>query len=260
MTFEPIRQELLVEAAPDLVWRELREPERILEWHGWEDPGLEAEIRSLYVDHAVVEEEGASLVLGGHRIRLVAAEGQDGQPGTATVLQLTRTPPAGDDEVDWEAIYDDVDEGWATFLHTLQFRIERHPGDPRRTGFWWGRTIDPYGPRPVVALGLGLLDDLQPGEPYEAVLPSGDELTGEVWFRTPHQVGITVDAWGDGLFVIAESPSLHPPHAAAMAVANVYGLADDERDGLLARLTRAWEAEFTAEPLPGELDGPPGPT
>ncbi len=252
MTFEPIRQELLIQAPPATVWQELRQPDRIIQWHGWEDPGLEAEIQALYVDTAVVEEEGTSLVLGGHRIRLDPADGEDGEPGGATVLQLTRTPPAPDEQVDWEAIYDDVDEGWATFLHTLQFRLERHPDDERRTGFWWGRTIDAYGPRPVVALGLDLLDELQPGEPYEATLSSGDELAGEVWFRTPHQVGVTVEAWGDGLLVVAESPSLHPPHAAAMVVANLYDVGDAERDALLGRITRAWNAEYTAEPLPSE--------
>lgn len=249
MSFEPIRQEILISATPDVVWRNLREPALIVEWHGWDDPGLDAEIQQLYVDHAVVEEEGSTLVLGGHRIRLEPTESDE---GTATVLQLTRTPPVGEDGMDWDAIYDDVDEGWATFLHTLQFRLDRHPEDRRRTGFWWGRTIDPYGPRPVVALGLGVLDDLHTGEAYEATLAGGQEVAGEVWFRTPHQVGITVADWGDGLLVLAESPSLFPPHAAAMMVASFYDMADEEREAVVDQLNAAWVSEFTAEPLPGE--------
>jgi hypothetical protein len=247
VTFEPIRQELLIQAPPSVVWRNLREPELIKEWHGWEDPGLEGEIQQLYVEGAIVEEEGASLVMGGHRIRLEPADDADGVADGATVVRLTRTPPPEDHALDWNEIYDDVDEGWGTFLHTLQFRLERHPDDTRRTGFWWGRTIDEYGPRAVVALGLAQLDELRPGDRYEA-----DGLAGEVWFQTTHQVGVTVDDWGDGLLVIAESPSLHPPHAASMAVANFYGLDDGAREGAIKRLTDAWQAEFTDQPLPGE--------
>jgi hypothetical protein len=252
VTFEPIREELLIQAPPAVVWRNLREPDLVRQWHGWEDAGLEAEIQALYVDGAIVEEEGSVLVLGGHRLRLEPAADEAGVDDAATVLQLTRTPPVGDQAVDWEAIYDDVDEGWSTFLHTLQFRLERHPDDERRTGFWWGRCIQDYGPRAVVALGLGVLDDLHAGDAYEATSAMGDELAGEVWFRTPHQVGITVEGWGDGLFVIAESPSLHPPHAASMAVANFYGIDDPEREAVIERITKAWQAEFTAEPLPGD--------
>lgn len=250
MSFEPIRQEILLNAAPDLVWRHLRDPDLILEWHGWEDPGLEAEVQQLYLDTAVVEDEGRVLVLGGHRIRLEPSEGAD---GPATVLQLTRTPPVSEDEMDWDAIYDDVDEGWATFLHTLQFRLDRHPDDQRRTAFWWGRSIDPYGPRPVVALGLGVLDELHTGESYEATMVTGDELAGEVWFRTPHQVGISVTDWGDGLLVIAESPSLFPPHAASMMVASFYNVDAVDRDAAVNRLTSVWQGEYTAEPLPGDI-------
>jgi uncharacterized protein YndB with AHSA1/START domain len=252
VTFEPIRQELLIQAPPEVVWRNLREPDLIHEWHGWEDPGLDTEIQQLYVEHAIVEEEARSIVLGGHRIRLEPTDDVDGTEGGATVLQLTRTPPADDQAMDWEAIYDDVDEGWGTFLHTLQFRLERHPDDHRRTGFWWGRTIDEYGPRPVVALGLQVVDELRPGDAYEATLPGGDVLTGEVWFQTVHQVGVTVDSWGDGLLVVAESPSLHPPHAASMAGANCSGVDAADRDAAIKRLTDVWQAEFTAEPLPGE--------
>jgi hypothetical protein len=252
VTFEPIRQELLIQAPPDVVWRNLREPDAIRQWHGWDDPGLEEEIQHIYVTAAIVEEEAASIVLGGHRVRLEAVDADDGTAGGATVVQLTRTPPAEPEAMDWAAIYDDVDEGWGTFLHTLQFRLERHPDDERRTGFWWGRTIDEYGPRAVSVLGLDVVDELRPGDRYEATVPTGEVLAGELWFHTVHQVGVTVDGWGDGLLVIAESPTLHPPHAASMAVASFYGVADAERDASIKRITDAWQAEFTAEPLPGE--------
>lgn len=255
MTFEPIRQELLIAATPEVVWNNLRDPDLIAQWHGWEDPGLEAEVRSLYLDLAVVEEEGTNIVLGGHRMRLEAVPGE-GDDDPATLLHLTRTPPTTDTELDWDAIYEDVDEGWATFLHTLQFRLERHPDDQRRTGFWWGRCIDPYGPRPVRALGLDVLDQLHAGDPYEVTAVTGDELAGEVWFRTPHQVGITVEAWGDGLLVLAESPTIYPPHAASMMVASVYGMDDPAREGLFERLSKAWAAEYTPEDIPGST--PPG--
>jgi hypothetical protein len=250
-SFEAIRHDILIHAPVDEVWHWLRDPARIREWHGWEDPGLDAEIQQLYIDMATPDDAAHELILGGHRLRLVDHD-DDG-----TSIQVTRCTPAVESTFDWTAGYDDIDEGWGTFLHQLQFAMERHPSDARRTGFWWGRTREPYGPRPVVALGLDALDELQPGDPYELTAAWGDELTGELWFRTAHQVGISVEGWGDGLLVLAESPTLFPPHAASMAIATTYGLADADRAGLLERMTAAWDAHFTIDeppPLPPDED------
>ena len=41
-----------------------------------------------------------------------------------------------------------------------------------------------------------------------------DLLSGEVWFRSNLQLGLTVDEWGDGLLLLAQSPSV--PGAASM--------------------------------------------
>ena len=35
-----------------------------------------------------------------------------------------------------------------------------------------------------------------------------------MWFRSPHQLGLTVDAWGPGLLLLAEAPNAPVPHGA----------------------------------------------
>jgi hypothetical protein len=67
--------------------------------------------------------------------------------GDGTVVRVTRPTS--------EAGYDEVDEGWLTFIQQLRFYLERHPGQKRRTLH--------------VATG-------------------GDE-----WFRSEHQVGTVRD-------------------------------------------------------------------
>lgn len=81
---------------------------------------------------------------------------------------------------------------------------------------------------------LGGLGELVAGERYAAGLVTGDELAGEVWFRAEHQLGLTVDGWGDGLLVVAEAP------AGTSAVLTTYGLDAAALEALRARLATSW--------------------
>ena len=47
---------------------------------------------------------------------------------------------------------------------------------------------------------------MEVGASYDVTPASGEHLQGQVWFRSPHQVGLTVQGWGDGLLVAAEMP------------------------------------------------------
>jgi uncharacterized protein YndB with AHSA1/START domain len=224
---EPARVEVGIDAPPEAVWRALREPEQIDRWFGWEYDGLDDEVRMIFEDGAHVVEEGAVVQFGGHRFTLVAGDGR-------TVVRVTRCAPVVGEA--WDDIFsEDVEEGWLTFLQQLRLSLERHPGEARRTVFLQGA---PSAPTPVAdVLGLGAVAGLPTGAPYRAVAAPGDELEGELWFRSDHQLGLTVAAWGDGLLVLSTS-STAPAPPPVMAVLTTYGL--DE--AALADLQRRWEA------------------
>ncbi len=43
---------MAVRAPVERVWQALRDPAEIRRWHGWNEPGLDAEIQFIFVDHA----------------------------------------------------------------------------------------------------------------------------------------------------------------------------------------------------------------
>ena len=58
---------------------------------------------------------------------------------------------------------------------------------------------------------LGLTDVPAPGENYQVKLGTGEEISGKVWYRTSHQVGLTVHSYaehGEGLLVVADHPAI----------------------------------------------------
>ena len=215
-------------AAPvEAVWDALCDKEKIRHWHGWEyegtEGGLDEEIDVIYFTR--VTEDGGTLTLGdGDQFVVEPVEG-------GTRITLTRAPHGASPE--WEAYYDDVTEGWTTFLHQLRFALEHHPDEPRRTLFYSGT-----GAR-VLTAELGI--DVRPaGTPYELDL-IGEQAKGQVWYTSEHQVGLTVDAWGNGLLVLSHiPPSAAKPEGAAMAILTLYGEVD--RDELDTRW-RAWWGE-----------------
>lgn len=211
------------------VWSALRSVEQIRRWHGWDDEGLEAEIRQIYFGEDVTEDPEAYTlqVQGGDRISV--------RPdGDGAKVTLVRAGLTGDPE--WGAYYDDVTEGWITFVHQLRFMLERQPNAARRTLFFSG-VADRTGPI-ATELGLAGIADEAAGTPISVGL-LGEDVKGEVWFRSEHQLGITVDGWGgDGLLVVSYIPPLPSrPKGTAMAVLSTYGL-DDAR---LTDLEQRWQ-------------------
>jgi hypothetical protein len=226
--------EVTVAAPVDTVWNALRDKEKIRHWHGWEyEGGLDQEIEQIYFTRAV--EDGTTLRLGnGDVFAIEAVEG-------GSRITLTRAPRGADP--DWDAYYDDVTEGWITFLHQLRFAVERHPDDSRHTLFFAG-----IGALyPIVELTI----PAQPaGTPYELDL-IGQRVKGEVWYTSDHQTGVTVDAWGNGLLVLSHlPPSEQKPAGASMAILSLYG--DTDRAELETRWRTWWSARYPEElNLPG---------
>ena len=185
-------------APVETVWDAFRDFEQVREWHGWETEGgegsLDDEIRLIYGEGVIASEADRTLHIGGHLFSLVP-------DGAQTIVRVTRVTPtaAAAEAMDWDAWYDDVDEGWLSFLQQLRFALAAHWGEQRATIHLQSAQLDAL-PRELADVA----DD--PGTHYEATI-AGEVLSGEVWFRSRLQLGLTVDAWGPGLLIFAIAPS-----------------------------------------------------
>jgi hypothetical protein len=241
-----------VGAAPEDVWRALRDPDEIKRWFGWDYGGIEDEIDLIFhgrvaegielpegIDTAVViDDEARTLRTGPHQIAVEAA-------GDGAVVRVTRVIDVGD--AGWEMFHaeiDHIEEGWLTFFQQLAFAAARHAGEDRRTVFGTGLLPD----EPLAVLGLRSIP--APGERYEAAPGPGDALTGTVWFRSARQVGLTVEGWGDGLLVAAVVPGGTEGSTPAMTIASTYGLDEDAVAGLEARWSTWWQTHAVTPPEP----------
>lgn len=230
------RIEVTVAAPVEAVWDALRDKEKIRHWHGWEyeggvDGGLEQEIDLIFFTAFTEDAEARTLeIQGGDRFVV------EPHPGGSKVT-LTRAPHGDDPQ--WDAYYDEITEGWTTFLHQLRFALERHPGEPRRTLFYSGTGDRSTGP--ADQLGIAALAE---GAQYEVDLV-GERATGRIWFRSENQLGLTVDSWGDGLLILSHvGPTDQKPHGATMAVLTLYGVDDATREATDKRWRDWWSPRY----------------
>ena len=128
-------------------------------------------------------------------------------------------------------------------MQQLRFKLSRHRADARRTSYHGGRPTDP-SIAPIQWLGLGQVGLQRPGAPYGATVGPGDPLTGTVWFESANQVGVTVDAWGDGLLIATNGSAGGPPYARGQALLTTYGMPQEAFDGLVARWSRWWDRHY----------------
>jgi hypothetical protein len=221
--------EVTVAAPVDVAWEALRDPSEIRRWFGWEYDGLTEEINAIFLQNASPSDDDHALeVWGGDRFSLEAR-------GDETVVRVTRAAPADDG---WDGIY----EGWMTFLQQLRFALARHRGEDRRTLYLSGASKGAAGPLPPEIVHDETVA-LAPGERYELTAPTGETLSGELWYRSAHQTGLTVDAYGDGLLILTGTPAaLEPPHGAGTVLITTYALDDDAFEALHRRWTEWWEA------------------
>lgn len=223
MTDDLPRIEVTIAAPIDVVWSALRDKDKIRHWHGWEAEGLDDEIDLIYFTH--MTEDGYTLgAQDGDQIRLEPTE--DG-----TRVTLTRAPRGVSPE--WDAYYDDITEGWTTFLHQLRFAVERQPGNPRRTVFLNGHN----------KAGRDLAQEL--GLTRETAQLPGEDVKPELWYRADHQLGVVVNTWGNGLLVVGYSgPTEAKPDGVAMAILSTYDLTDDQLADLTTRWQKWWAERF----------------
>jgi len=227
--------ELVVAAPIDVVWNALRDRVAIAQWFGWNHADLPAEVEFIFFDaDAKADEAAHRLTIGDDEFALEAR-------GDQTVLRVTRAAPASGN---WDDIYDEITEGWRTFAYQLQYRLNHHPGETRRTTYLSGRTRTEGAPPPPDALGLGSLANAEAGQAY-AINSEVGELSGRVWFRSAWQMGLVVDAFGPGLLVGMRRPATDKsPFGGGMFVLTLYGF-DEPAHGALTERWRAWfESHF----------------
>lgn len=224
--------EVTVPAPADQVWDALRDPQKIAHWFGWETDGLKDEIDFIFITHAQADEATRTVTFVGVNDRYeVEARGD------ASVVRVVRSAPA----VSWSDVFDGMIEGWISFTHQLAFAFARHDLQPRRTIFFSG---PPRADRLARSL-LGLDAAPAAGEPYTTPLGPDADASGQVWFTARHQLGVTVDGWGDGLLVVVDQPPTEKkPRGSTMLTLTTYGLSDAARADLEARWQAWWDARF----------------
>ena len=180
---------LIIKTSIDAVWSALRDKEKLLRWHGWDTPGLAAEIESIYFTNVKEEitENKHTLVVNGGDTFIAEAAGDD------TRLTLIRAGLSGDPE--WDGYYDNITEGWVSFIEQLRFMLERAPKSQRKAEFT-SRVLQ----RDEIVARLNLAEDKE-GAKFTGSF-EGNEMSGEVWFSTPNQLGLLVDGWGPGLLIL----------------------------------------------------------
>lgn len=228
--------EVTLPAPVDTVWQALRDPTEVRRWFGWDYDGLDDEIHAMFFEAVDASEDHTRLAWkDGDRFTLEA-------DGRQTILRVTRPAPA--DGATWDDVYDEITEGWITFVQQLRFALTRHPGQDRRTVFFTGHAArDGIAALPdMLALPASAL---VVGEPYETTAATGETLSGQVWHRAPHQTGVTVDQYGDGLLIVVDyAASSRPPHGGADIVITTYGLDDAGVAEIERRWTPWWQDNF----------------
>lgn len=234
---KPMEDHVLVEvtvpAPADAVWAALRDPQKIKDWFGWETDGLKDEIDFIFITHASADEERRIVSFVGVNDRYeVEATGD-----ATSLVRVVRSAPAGE----WSDVFDGMIEGWISFTWQLAFAFARHPGQARRTLFFSGPPREDQLARSL----LGLDAAPAAGEPWSMPLGPDAAASGQVWFTARHQIGVTVDAWGDGLLVVVDQPpSEKRPRGTTMLTLTTYGLDDAALADLQARWQAWWDERF----------------
>lgn len=232
MATERVLVDTHVAASPDDVWASLRDPALVARWFGWDYDGLESEITQIFGDGVTADDAARTLTWDdGDRFQL--------EPdGEGTRLRVVRSHHGVTGEFD--GAFDPVDEGWITFAQQLRFALERHPGQDRRTVSAHGLDLGPHDSPLLSRLGLRLLGDDPVGGRYEVRSEDGTTFSGEVFFQTDLQIGLTVAEEDDALLVVARTPpAAAPPDGEVMLVLSLYG-ADAERAADVDRRWTAW--------------------
>lgn len=245
-TVDHVLVDTTIAAPVDALWDALKDPAKIYNWHGWDDPSLKDEIEFIYVQYGNYDD--ATKVLSFGEYEGVAYRFEVTPSGEGSRLRVVGAASA---DMAWDDVYKDVIEGWISFAQQLRFGLERHDIGPRRA-LYLGGSAKPGGTAPTEALGLTGLRDLPDGAPFSVDLPTGEHVEGQVWHRSKWQLGLTVPQWGDGLLIVTDkSVTDEAPDGRGMVVLTSYGLSDEEAGELEKRWRTWWDERFPTAQRPG---------
>jgi hypothetical protein len=239
--------EVTLPGTPDEVWPHLREPALIRRWFGWEYDGIASEIEFIFdgpPPEALAEmPEGAGMDVDDEAHTITWRYGgtdqdrfellPDGDDGCRLRVTRTISPDS------WDGVFDDIGEGWISFVQQLRFALQQHPGEERRTVF----TMSPVTETDDVLATIGV--DRVDG-PWAGMLGPDAGRSGDLWFRSEHQVGVTVDQYGRGLAIVMRARD-----QAALTI-TTYGL----DDAAVADLTSRWSDWWAGHVGTPDPEGP----
>lgn len=243
-TRDRVLADVAIAAPADAVWDAIRDPAKIANWFGWGAETLTEEIDFIFVEHAEADEAARVLHFGGMPDRFEVEV-----RGEASVLRLVRAMPA---DAVWEDGYDDIVEGWISFVQQLRLAMDLHDLGERRTIFLEG-TAKPGERPPIAALGLADAAATAPGASVSVTLSTGEHVDALAWHRSPYQFGLTVPQWGNGLLIATDkSVTGGAPDGRGMVILTTYGLSDASFDEIEARWKRWWDEHFMKSSEPAQ--------
>lgn len=236
-----IRDEVRIQAPPQVVWDAWADPDQVSRWFVDRAEGrMEAgrEVRWLWeggerMVHRVVEARAPE------RLVLAMDVGE-----SATVIEITLEQDGGHTVVrlvqsgfgegeKWDAVYDGMASGWMIALAILKHFAERYFGRPRtQLMVLTDASFDAEDVQPLQRTAEGVAGWLarpggtvgsEPGEPVRLILSDGRTLTGTVLRQTSHE---TLWSWEevDG---VLELKAFKGPHWGSKVGVRVMSWLDD---------------------------------
>ncbi|GHA26833.1 hypothetical protein GCM10007989_23310 [Devosia pacifica] len=233
--------ETVVEASLDQVWAAVREPTHLRNWFGWEAESLDAEIAHIFIETATVDSDRHSVTFEAYETIADSLELEPTEAGATMVRIVRHNAPA----IDWTSGFDELNEGWVSFLQQLRLLLDLHHDEDRQTLYRSGIVAEGESP-PSRALGIDALHDKPPGAEFSITLPWGEPLSGTIWHRTAFQTGLWVPALGDGLLIVMDKPkSPRRQEGGGGLLMSCFGLEAETFADLAGRWSAWWTERYT---------------
>jgi len=109
----------------------------------------------------------------------------------------------------------------------------------------WQGVYDDSFPLPIDALGLHCLGIVPVGQPYTTTAADGEALAGRVLYRSAYQLGLSVDAYGDGSLIVTSRPrTAKSTHGGGTVLLSTYGLDNGRFERVRERWAEWWTRRY----------------